>query len=468
MRVFRLLSGAAVVLALTASHQLDAKIARKDLTLTKLWTHGHATAGQLSEIPAFDRRTNTIWVAGVAGVDVLDAGTGSLVAHIGVIDHGAVNSVAIHKGLAALAVEAESQSDVCPSCDRRNPGKVLFYDTVTRSPSGHVSEIAVGSLPDMLTSTHDGRKLLVANEATPNVRADVPYGDIDPAGSVTIIDVKRRTVVATAVFNGIPTSGENLRSPVSTGMDFEPEYIAVNEDDTRAFVTVQEANAIAILDLVSTEFTELIGLGAKDFNQTGNEIDPRDDTPASVSFQSHAAKGLYMPDAIATYTWRGDTYLVMANEGDFREDNADRSAAGDPLFGAVSPLDRLRISNRDSSSGDLYAAGARSFSIRRTNGELVYDSGSILDREAHARGIYDDGRSRDKGVEPEGVALRKIGSRTFAFIGLERTTKAAVAIFDITDLDAVRFVDMIVTDGDLSPEGLGRLQIPWPLLPGHL
>jgi choice-of-anchor I-like protein len=114
----------------------------------------------------------------------------------------------------------------------------------------------------------------------------------------------------------------------------------------------------------------------------------------------------------------------------------------------------LRVSNRDSSPGNLFATGARSFSIRRTDGELVYDSGSILEREAHARLIYDDGRSRDKGVEAEGVALLEIEGRTYAFIGLERVTKAAVAVFDVTDLDAVTFVDMIVTTGDLSPEGL--------------
>ena len=159
-----------------------------------------------------------------------------------------------------------------------------------------------------------------------------------------------------------------------------------------------------------------------------------------------------MPDAIANYQWRGTTYLVMANEGDFREDNADRAAAS--TYGAVAPLDRLRVSNRDSSPGNLFAAGARSFSIRRTDGTLVYDSGSILDREAHARLIYDDGRSRDKGVEPEGVALLKIGDRIYAFIGLERVTTSAVAIFDITKPTDVEFVDMIVTPGDLSPEGL--------------
>ena len=440
----------ALVLAVASVHLVGAKKAVPGLTFTKLWTHGHATPGQLSEIPAYDPGTHTIWVAGVVGVDVLDANTGTLITHIDVTAHGAVNSVAIHDGLAAFAVEAASQSTACSSCDRRNPGKVLFYDTATRTPSSGINEIEVGSLPDMLTFTHDGRILLVANEGTPNTAADNPYGSVDPPGSVTVIDVATRTVIATPVLTDSPTSGSNLRMPVSTGMDFEPEYIAVNDTDTLAFVTVQEANGLAVLDLRSYEFTNLIGLGAKDFNLLGNEIDPKND--GVVLFERVAAKGFYMPDAIATYTHKGNTYLVMANEGDFREDNADRAAAS--TFGAVAPLDALRVSNRDSSAGNLFATGARSFSIRTTSGELVYDSGSILDREAHKRGVYDDGRSRDKGVEPEGVALLKIEGRTYAFIGLERATQAAIAIFEITDPAESRFVGMIVTNGDLSPEGL--------------
>jgi hypothetical protein len=161
-----------------------------------------------------------------------------------------------------------------------------------------------------------------------------------------------------------------------------------------------------------------------------------------------------MPDAIATYDWFGLPFIVMANEGDFREDDGDRSPAS--TFGAVAPLDRLRVSNKDSTAEplNLLAAGARSFSIRGPNGGLVYDSGSILDVEAHKRGIYADGRSRDKGVEPEGVALLEVGHRTFAFIGLERTTQSAVAVFDITSPFDVQFVDMIVTPADLAPEGL--------------
>jgi len=440
----------AVMLAFASVHLVGAKTPVPGLTFTKLWTYSHTTPGQLSEIPAYDPSTHTIWVAGVVGVDVLDADTGALVTHIDVTAHGAVNSVAIHDGLAVFAVEAASQSIACPSCDRRNAGKVLFFDTDTRAPSSGINEVEVGSLPDMLTFTHDGRILLVANEGTPNVAADVPYQSVDPPGSVSVIDVATRAVIATPVLTDSPTSGTNLRMPISTGMDFEPEYIAVNDTDTLAFVTVQEANGLAVLDLRTYEFTNLIGLGAKDFNLPGNEIDPKNNN--SVVFQRVAAKGFYMPDGIATYEHGGNTYLVMANEGDFREDNADRSAASS--FGAVAPLDALRVSNRDSSAGNLFAAGARSFSIRTTSGELVYDSGSILDREAHARGVYDDGRSRDKGVEPEGVALLKIEGRTFAFIGLERTTQASVAIFDITDPADSSFVDMIVTNGDLSPEGL--------------
>ena len=442
------------VAALAAAAPAICDASEASITFTKLWTHTHATPGHLSEIPAYDARTHTIWVAGVVGVDVLDAATGALIKHIAVPACGAavvapcgsVNSVAIHNGLAAFAIE---------SSDRTAPGSVAFYDTSTRVQTGHV---AVGALPDMLAFTHDGSRLLVANEATPyvygsRIGTSVPWvfaaPAADPAGSVSIIDVETRSVIATPGFAGVPTYGSHLRT--NTGMDFEPEYIAIASDGTRAFVTLQEANAIAVLDFASNAFTAVIGLGAKDFSRPGNQIDPLDGD-GKVEFISPTAKGLYMPDGIAAYKWRGRTFLAMANEGDFREDDADRSEAS--KLGAVSPLNRLRVSATDSSPGDLYAAGARSFSIRDESGDLVYDSGDILDKEANRLGIYNDGRSRDKGVEPEGIALHDIRGRTYAFVGLERTTKSAVAVFDVTDPYDVAFVDMIVGEGDVSPEGI--------------
>ena len=161
-----------------------------------------------------------------------------------------------------------------------------------------------------------------------------------------------------------------------------------------------------------------------------------------------------MPDGMASYQSGNRTLVVMANEGDYREDDADRLTLSTANSGVTGDRVGLRVSNKDSFASGLIAAGARSFSIRDADGNLVYDSGSILDREAHKRGIYDDGRSRDKGVEPEGVELIEMAGRTFAFIGLERTTKGAVAIFDITNAENSTFIDMIVTDGDLAPEGL--------------
>jgi DNA-binding beta-propeller fold protein YncE len=408
----------------------------RSLSFTKIWTHSHTTPGQVSEIPAFDARTNTVWVVGVVGVDVLNAATGALVEHIDVGAYGLVNSVAIHNGLAALAIESKP--------NRRLPGVVVLYDTRTRSRIG--DPITVGTLPDMLTFTHDGSKLLVANEGTPNAAADTAYSEPDPAGSVSIIDVETRTVVATAGFDGVAQFGDNLRTKAKVGMDFEPEYITVEKDGSRAFVTLQEANGIAVLDLTSNSFTEIIGLGAKDFSLPGNEFDPVDND-GKVEFINANAKGLYMPDGVASYNFRGNTYLVFANEGDYREDNVDRSASG-----AAAPLNRLRVT-KDGLPG-LYAAGARSMSIRASDGSMVYDSGSILDMEASKRGVYDDSRSRDKGVEPEGVALLDIRGRTYAFIGLERTLSATVAIFDVTDPYHPEFLDMIVTPSDVSPEGL--------------
>jgi IMP dehydrogenase/GMP reductase len=111
------------------------------------------------------------------------------------------------------------------------------------------------------------------------------------------------------------------------------------------------------------------------------------------------------------------------------------------------------------STGSLFLAGARSFSIRDESGSIVFDSGDFLDKKAAELGIYDDTRSIQKGVEPEGVELLTIAGRTIAAIGLERTLKGAVALYDITDPANATFLDMLVTEGDLAPEGLEGFEI---------
>ncbi len=428
-------------------------------SITKEWTYTHSPiaqiGGQTAEISAYDAITNTIWVAGIIGVDVLNATNGSLVQHINTSSFGSINSVAIKNGVAAFAIENSVKT---------NSGIVQFYNTSSRSLSSGINTVTVGALPDMLTFTSDGSKLLVANEGTPTtygtrIGTTVPrnYNPavVDPAGSVSIIDMNTRKVSATPGFVGVTQTGSNIRT--NTGMDFEPEYIAVNAAGTKAYVTLQEANAIAILDLNTNTFEKVVGLGAKDFSLPGNTIDTNNN--GVISFGSANVKGLYMPDGIAAYESGGNTYLVMANEGDFREDDGDRSAASSAGIGATGDLAPLRVSNTDSSAGSLFAAGSRSFSIRDADGNIVFDSGDFLDKKAAELGIYDDARSRDKGVEPEGVELFTVGGRTIAAIGLERTLKSAVALYDITNPGSASFLDMIVTDGDIAPEGLDAFEI---------
>jgi hypothetical protein len=408
-----------------------------------VWSYGHSAsaAGQTSEIPAYDHATRTVWVVGLNGVDVLNAKTGELMTHIDTTAYGSANSVAIHDGLAAVAVEA---------ADRVSPGQVLLFDTVTRAPAAGINAIPVGSLPDMLTFSHDGERLLVANEASPFFNGDTEeYEGTDPEGNVSVIDMATRTVIATPGFLNVPTTGGYMRSEASVGIGYEPEYIAIDHEGKTAYVTIQEHNAIGVLDLKTNAFTELIGLGLKDFSAPGNEIDPND-KDSKIELRSADVLGLYQPDAIAAYKYKGQTYLVMANEGDTREDDGDKTRAGS----AFGDLARLNISTTDSSSEALVTFGGRSFSIRDTAGNIVFDSGNALDAAAIAAGIYDDGRSDDKGVEPEGVELFNVNGRTLAFIGLERTKKSAVAVYDVTHPHAPVYLDLMVIDGDVSPEGL--------------
>lgn len=440
----------------------SAALAAPTLAWERSWRYAHAStgvAGQKAEIPAYDARTDTLWVGGVRGVDVLDARTGTLLRHLDLSALGEVNSVAIHDGLAAIAVAAPVHTDA---------GAVRLIDT--RSFAARAT-IRVGALPDMLTFTPDGSRILVANEGERAVMTDP--ASYDPPGNVSIIDVASQAVIATAGFAGVPGAEDVRLFPGKAAVvDLEPEYIAVAADGSRAFVSLQEANAVAVLDLASNRFTEVIDLGTRDHGLPGMGLDPSDrDGRAEV--RTVPVKGMYMPDALASYVADGQTYFLTANEGDTRdEDVRVKSLRLDP---AVFPdadwlqqdanLGRLTVSPFDGLQADgthaaLYAYGTRSFSIRDARGALVYDSGDDFETLFARRlpEFFDDARSDNKGPEPEGLALMEIGARTLAFIGFERALAsqpaAIIAIYDVTRPRAASFLDFIVSPGDLAPEGL--------------
>jgi hypothetical protein len=244
---------------------VDATMAnQKSISLTPIGTYAsgiYALGG--AEIVAHDPRTQRLFVvnAQAATVDVLsirDPSRPAKVGEINVTRFGAVaNSVAVHEGVVAVAVENAEKTD---------PGMVVFFNRHLKL----LGAVQVGALPDMLTFSPDGRWLLVANEGEPNDEYAV-----DPVGSVSIIDLRRGPVgvrqrdVRTADFMDfndaeLDASIRIFGPNATVAQDIEPEYIAVSHDSRTAWVTCQENNALALIDIRSASVVELVGLGFKD------------------------------------------------------------------------------------------------------------------------------------------------------------------------------------------------------------
>ena len=432
-------------------------------TATPVWQYSHtnSTNGQSSEISAYDAEAGGLWVVGGTGIEILGWAGNTVVAtgRPSCPDVGLPNSIAIRAGLVAATYNARAGEI---------NGWLCLFDAATRNLQ---AKIQVGATPDMATFTQNGQHLLVANEAE-RVRGGDPVTEIaDPPGSVTIIPLRGKQPQLDGIKTvGFPASLPGIRvAPGRTATaDVEPEFITVSKDSKTAWVTLQENNAIAEIDVRAGLLRKVTSLGTKSYDSAVNAIDPNDNGTATL--QPVPVRSLYQPDAVADYLAAdGRVYLVMANEGDARSDDSDvkRAAAGSsPLCSpaTVDPLlQRLNVSTIDTTCpNDLVGFGARSFSIRTTDGELVYDSGKLLDQKAIDLQIYADSRSDDKGVEPEGVAIGHVGDRTLAFIGLERPSVSAVAMFDITDPLRVKLIDFIVgssanlnsSKNDVSPEGL--------------
>lgn len=416
-----------------------------DLAARLKWSYQHDTG---SEIAARDKATGNLWVTNSNGIDILDT-DGNLVSKIDVSDVGSANSVAIRGNLAAVAVAAHTITD---------PGQVIIYNT---TDSSIVKRVTVGANPDMVKFAGDGR-LLVANEGEPEE-------GINPEGSISIIDPLdsySHTTVGFTAYNGqednLRNSGVRIFDGISAAVDFEPEYIAVSGN--KAYVTLQENNSLAIINLNDNKVEDVVSFGTKDHSLPGNGLDTndKDDLPLITP---RNVQGMYMPDAIDAFVaWDGKTYLITANEGDARnEDMRIKDAVIDPSV-VTTGIERLEISTIDGDwdgDGDidlLHSYGARSFSIWNESGELVWDSGDAIERllSAEHPELWQDGRSDNKGPEPEGVALLDFEGNTIVFIGLERIN--ATMTWDITDPFNPEFLEWIFFEGDEAPEGLLAFQ----------
>jgi len=429
---------------------------------------------------------------------------------------GDANSIAIDENnqMLAVAMAAKNVGEA---------GQIAFYDISGDSPA-FIKNVLAGFLPDMVTFNHDGTKVVVANEGEPN-------GDysIDPEGSVSIINIVEGVVADTATNIDFTTynsqqaelesdgfvfanpTGRTINGNVintTVAMDLEPEYVSISKDNNYAYVSIQENNGLAIINLEDNS-VELKALGFKDWSDLQIDASDKD---GGVNFKSYPGLyGMYQPDTISSFSWKGANFIVSANEGDAREyffdvtDEADCTAKGgldydeddgcpayidesrvedltlaanfDYLNNDDDDIGRLKVStvkgdtNDDGQYESLYAYGARSFTIWDSNGLVVFDSGDDIGRitaSVHGEAFNNnedenegDTRSDDKGAEPEALTIGTIDERTFAFIGLERM--GGIMVYDITNPYDVQFEDYFYNrgviegadiTGDLAPEGM--------------
>ena len=437
---------------------------------------GEAGAAEISAYDPLTKKLFTVTNTGAStSIDIIDLSNPLIPVQIGSIDinpyGGGVNSVDVYEGKLAAAIQAVEKTD---------PGKVVVFKTTDYTV---LAERTVGALPDMITFTHDGKYILTANEGEPKTDYSV-----DPAGTVSIIAVKNNYAATTIDFGSfapqlasLKTKGLRVFGPgASFAADMEPEYITTSYDSRTAWVTLQENNAIAKIDIASKRVTNIFPLGFKNYNVDLNAIDPSDQD-GGVKLNKWNVKGMYQPDAIAVFENFGTPFLFTANEGDVREYDAFtenkriKSLALDPIafpdaatlkqdvnLGRLNVTTTLGDTDNDGDFDALYSFGARSFSVwNGNNGQQVFDSKNNLEEKTIAAGKYDDGRSDDKGIEPEGITLGYVGKRPVAFLALERAD--AIAVYDISNPYQPSFIKILPT-GD-APEGV--LFIPAHESPTH-
>ncbi|HQV24442.1 MAG TPA: choice-of-anchor I family protein [Acinetobacter sp.] len=317
-----------------------------------------------SEIPAYDAATKRAFIVNAkkGAVEVLDVSNPENPKQIGEISTrtlfagSEINSVAVKNGIVALAVQAANKTD--------NGWVVLYKANDITKPV--TAPLAIGALPDNVVFSPDGKTVLVANEGEPNE----DYS-IDPEGTVSIIDIRdiSKPVVKSAdfrAFNGkeaeLRANGVRIYGPkdntkayaannlTTAAKDFEPEYITVSADNKTAWVTLQENNALAKIDLATAKVLDVLPLGYKNYGAAGNGIDANDD-PKGIDIKTQpGVYGMYLPDSISSYKAAdGKTYLVTANEGDSRAwgEGDDAYWNGDRSKGFVEEFRVKHLAHKD-------------------------------------------------------------------------------------------------------------------------
>ncbi|RUS69579.1 hypothetical protein EGW08_022663 [Elysia chlorotica] len=421
-------------------------------------------AGAVEQI-AYDPQTKLIYAVGTNVYHVLSArDAGNLqVEHTEYADGVDFTDVDVCGDHVFMTVQE-------PSNPKGNSLRIYkSYAKSVQDPLDLVDSYNTGSLPDMLTILEDCRTVIVADEG--EAYTDLSGKIVDPEGQVVILrfpdGVESTNSKAIVTFTKFNAFNDRVHQLKQTGLrfvypgngnqlsnDLEPEYIAVDEVENKAYVVLQENNAVAEVDLTTQNITNIWGLGYKQWG--GLDASDKDD---GIRITYWPIRAWYQPDSTKLHRWRGRKLLFTANEGAdkaytwFEEairgddiSNKDLGPGIHPILKSAirddEQLGRLEFSRydgRDDSGkySDLYTFGGRSFSIwdLTSAGEshtpstlpLVFDSGSQLEEltAAHCPHLFNrktdqDDRSDKKGPEPESLALAELNGRLYIFVGIER------------------------------------------------
>lgn len=404
-------------------------------------------------------------------LDGYDIDVKSLVTAEG-FEYGDMTSVAVSPDgkTLATAVQAEGYND---------PGRAVIFNCNKDGSLTFQRTVETGVQPDMITFTPDGTRILTANEGEP--RKGYADGVADPAGSVTIIDVNTMTPSnvgftaydSDAARAALVKKGVVLKKNTNPSVDLEPEYIAASSDT--AYVTLQEANAVAVIDLAKKNVTDIDSVGFEDYSKVKVDLNKGDKKYKPDNYDN--LKGIRMPDGIALTSIDGTDYLLTANEGDSREwgkynneNKSKMSPDGKKFDKNVTWFDSKDYDGLDSRVD--YVFGGRSFTMLKVTDEgleEVFDSGSDFEAKTAEYlpeyfntsndELETEDRSGKKGPEPETVTVGRVGDKTYAFVTMERI--GGVIAYDVTDPEKVSFVNYINSrdfsdkiGADDSPEGL--------------
>ena len=432
---------------ITAAIAIVALAGTPDITLEFL---GRTISGgydvSAAEVVAYDPATQRAFVANALAnaVDLVDLSDPSAPVRVGSISllpfGGGLQSVATRNGLVALAVEAIPKTD---------PGKVVFMDT-----SGTIiTAVTVGALPDHVSFTPDGTRLVVCNEGEP----DLNYA-VDPEGSISVIDVSGTTIeqsdVVTLRFNGLP-AGTVHPSIIAFGanaptlaQDLEPEYASVASDSRSAVVTLQEHSAVVFVDLTIPAITAIRPLGLKDHAEgvpslvtaTLSSVPSLGSTAAGQAIELGGFSGLWL-DSINPATGV-ITFLANTDRGPNCEPvNVD----GDPALERPFPLPdfqpRVCTLTYDPSTNAVALAGE--ILLRKPDGSPLTGLPNVLGQSAGLANTDEqpcDLRGNPIALDPLGADLEGIVRTSDGSLWLCDEYRPSLFRFDATGLMLARYV----------------------------